>query len=52
VEELGIDLLIAGGISRGRLEQVFIGGTAERMLDRIRCDLLVVKPPGFRFPLA
>jgi universal stress protein E len=51
-EELGIDLLIAGGISRGRLEQVFIGGTAERMLDRIRCDLLVVKPPGFRFSLA
>ena len=52
VEELEIDLLITGGVSRSRIEQVFIGGTAERLLDRIRCDLLVVKPPGFRCPLA
>ena len=50
-EDLGIDLLIMGGISRSRMEQVFIGGTAERLLDRISCDLLVVKPPGFRCPL-
>lgn len=51
VQELGINLLVAGGISRSRLEQVFIGGTAERLLDRIGCDLLVVKQPGFRCPL-
>lgn len=51
VLELGINLLVAGGISRSRIEQVFIGGTAERLLDRIGCDLLVVKPPGFRCPL-
>ena len=52
VRDLEIDLLVAGGISRSRLEQVFIGGTAERLLDRLSCDLLVVKPPGFRSPLA
>ena len=51
VSELAIDLLVTGGISRSRLEQVFIGGTAERLLDRISCDLLVVKPPGFRCPI-
>lgn len=51
VEDLGVDLLVTGGISRSRLEQVFIGGTAERLLDRIACDLLVVKPPGFRCPI-
>jgi universal stress protein E len=51
VDDLGVDLLVTGGISRSRLEQVFIGGTAERLLDRIACDLLVVKPPGFRSPL-
>jgi universal stress protein E len=51
VKDLGIDLLITGGISRSRIEQVFIGGTAERLLDRIDCDLLVVKPPGFRCPI-
>jgi universal stress protein E len=52
VHDLGIDLLVTGGISRSRIEQVFIGGTAERLLDRICCDLLVVRPPGFRCPLA
>jgi universal stress protein E len=52
VQDLEIDLLVTGGISRSRLEQVFIGGTAERLLDRVGCDLLVVKPPGFRCPLA
>jgi universal stress protein E len=51
VLDLEIDLLVTGGISRSRLEQVFIGGTAERLLDRITCDLLVVRPPGFRSPL-
>jgi universal stress protein E len=51
VDELGIQLLVTGGISRSRLEQVFIGGTAERLLDRVSCDLLVVKPPGFRCPI-
>lgn len=50
--ELGADVLLTGGISRSRVEQVFIGGTAERLLDRVDCDLLVVKPPGFRSPLA
>jgi universal stress protein E len=49
--DLEIDLLVTGGISRSRIEQVFIGGTAERLLDRIDCDLLVVKPPGFRCPI-
>jgi universal stress protein E len=51
VHDLEINLLITGGISRSRLEQVFIGGTAERLLDRISCDLLVVKPPDFRSPV-
>lgn len=51
VGDLEISVLVTGGVSRGRLEQVFIGGTAERLLDRIDCDLLVVKPPGFRCPL-
>lgn len=50
--ELEVSLLIAGGISRSRIEQVFIGGTAERLLDRIGCDLLVVRPPGFRQAVA
>jgi universal stress protein E len=45
-EDLEIDVLVAGAVSRSRLEQVFIGGTAERLLDRVGCDLLVVQTPG------
>ncbi len=46
VAETGADLLILGGVSRSRLAQVFIGGTAERLLDRAGCDLLVMRTPG------
>jgi universal stress protein E len=50
-KKIGADVLLTGGISRSRVEQVFIGGTAERLLDQANCDLLVVKPPGFVCPL-
>jgi hypothetical protein len=36
-----------GAVSRAGLKRVFIGNTAERMLDMLDCDVLVVKPPGF-----
>jgi universal stress protein E len=49
--ELPADVLILGGVSRSRLAQVFVGGTAERLLDRMTCDLLVLRPPGFRSPV-
>jgi len=42
------DLLIMGAVSRSRLREVFIGSTAERVLDRLPCDVLVVKSADFR----
>jgi len=45
------DLLVMGAVSRSRLENAFIGSTAERVLDRIPCDVMVVKPPDFRAQL-
>ncbi|MCU0977352.1 MAG: universal stress protein [Steroidobacteraceae bacterium] len=39
------DLLVAGAMSRSRLYQRVIGSTAERLLDRIPSDLLVIRPP-------
>jgi universal stress protein E len=36
-----------GAISRSRLRELFIGSTAERILDRLHCDVLVVKPGDF-----
>jgi len=37
----GIDILVMGAISRSGLDRLFIGSTAERVLEHIRCDVLV-----------
>lgn len=42
------DILAMGAVSRSRLRRVLIGHTAERVLDAFDCDVLIVKPPGFR----
>ncbi len=44
VKERGIDLLVMGAISRGNLENALIGNTAERVLEAVQTDLLVIKP--------
>ncbi len=44
---LGVDLLVVGALSRGRLKDLILGSTAERILEHTRSDLLVVKPAGF-----
>jgi hypothetical protein len=36
-----------GAVSRSGLKRVFIGNTAERVLNQLRCDVLVVKPRHF-----
>jgi universal stress protein E len=45
-------LVVMGAVSRSGLRRVFIGNTAERVLDELPCDVLVVKPPRFRSPVA
>jgi universal stress protein E len=44
---LGADLLVVGAVARGRLGDLILGSTAERILDETQSDLLVVKPVGF-----
>ena len=46
----GVGVLAIGAIARSRLHDRFIGSTADRVLDRIGCDLLVVKAPVARAP--
>lgn len=41
------DLIVMGALSRGRLRDLILGSTAERLLNQIHADILVVKPPGF-----
>jgi universal stress protein E len=42
------DIVVLGALSRSGLKRLFIGNTAEQLLDRLPCDLLIVKPPQFR----
>ena len=44
---LDSDIVIMGAVSRSGLKRIFIGNTAERILDSLDRDVLVVKPPGF-----
>ncbi|NWG45074.1 MAG: Rne/Rng family ribonuclease [Alphaproteobacteria bacterium] len=37
-------LVVMGAVSRGRLERWIVGSTAEGTLDRLACNVLVVKP--------
>ncbi len=41
------DIVVMGAVSRSGLRRLFIGNTAEQLLDRLPCDLLVVKPRGW-----
>jgi universal stress protein E len=43
----GTDLVIMGAVSRRAQQRAFIGTTAERVIDQLRCDILIVKAPAF-----
>lgn len=45
--ELEADVLVMGAISRRGVQKVFVGSTAERVLERLPCDVLIVKSPDF-----
>ena len=45
--ELRADILAMGAISRSGLKRIFIGSTAEDVLEHLPCDALIVKPPDF-----
>lgn len=45
--ELKADIVAMGAVSRSGLRRVFIGSTAEDVLERLPCDALIVRPPNF-----
>jgi universal stress protein E len=45
---LKADIVVMGAISRSGLKRIFIGNTAEAVLDALPCDVLVVKPGSFK----
>lgn len=47
----GIDLLVMGTVARGGISGMLIGNTAERVLRKLPCSVLAVKPDGFVSPV-
>ena len=41
-------VVVMGALARSGLKRLLIDNTAERVLDHLSCDLLVIKPRGFR----
>ncbi|MBD1575600.1 universal stress protein UspE [Vibrio sp. S11_S32] len=50
-KEVDAGLVILGTTGRTGLSAVFIGNTAENVIDKINCDILAVKPHGYISPL-
>ncbi|KUF10334.1 universal stress protein [Pseudoponticoccus marisrubri] len=47
----GTDLVVIGTVARTGMSGVFIGNTAENIINSIECPVLAVKPAGFTSPL-
>lgn len=43
-------VIVMGAVARNRWKRLFIGATAERTLEFLPCDLLIVKPDWFQTP--
>lgn len=41
------DIVVMGAVSRSGLKRLVLGNTAERVLDHLPCDVLIVKPKRF-----
>ncbi|MDH3440296.1 MAG: universal stress protein [Gammaproteobacteria bacterium] len=48
--EVNADVVVMGAVSRNRWKRLFIGATAERTLEYLPCDLLIIKPDWFQTP--
>ena len=50
-ERLKADVVVMGAVARNRWKRLFIGATAERTLEDLPCDLLIIKPDWFHTPV-
>jgi len=47
----GIDLVVMGTVARGGIAGLLMGNTAERVLRKLPCSVMAVKPDGFVSPV-
>jgi len=50
-DKLKADVVVMGAVARNRWKRLFIGATAERTLEDLPCDLLIIKPDWFNTPV-
>jgi universal stress protein E len=43
-EQMNADVVVLGAVARSGLRRLFLGSTAEQILDRLPCDMLIIKP--------
>jgi universal stress protein E len=46
-KRINADVMTMGAIARSGLKRIFIGSTAEDVLEKLPCDALILKPPKF-----
>lgn len=46
-ERINADVMTMGAIARSGFKRIFVGSTAEDVLEKLPCDALIVKPPQF-----
>lgn len=42
-EQESVDVMLIGAVSHSGMDRILVGSTAERVLEKINCDVLVVK---------
>lgn len=47
-QESGVDIVVMGAVSRTSLNSIFVGHTAEQILEALSCDILVIKTSSFK----
>ena len=50
-DKLKAEVVVMGAVARNRWKRLFIGATAERTLEDLPCDLLIIKPDWFQTPV-
>jgi nucleotide-binding universal stress UspA family protein len=50
-KEHAVDLVVMGTLGRLGTHGMFIGDTAERVLNQLECSVLALKPSGFVSPI-
>ncbi len=50
-KEIKADLVIMGTVARTGIPGLFMGNTAETILNQLNCSVLAIKPPSFETPV-